>query len=196
MTGRHRDAFFKTSQELSFHEALRLITGADLTYGREACDDPWHVPIIRRELGAATVESSFCGLAEEIDRCLTGLEHCDNLEPLAWRVISACSARTFLGPELASDPELLQARHRELILINRIAARMLSCQRLMRHIDIQPRLLALSDRGSQTNRCRHATRPAHTHHRCSSGSIAPASLSSTRARSCHVSLSDSSLHAT
>mmetsp|Transcript_27490 Transcript_27490/g.64146 ORF Transcript_27490/g.64146 Transcript_27490/m.64146 type:complete len:497 (-) Transcript_27490:209-1699(-) len=114
VTGKYMRTFFANQDALSFDEAIVRTIGAEHTVGSDAVFNPWHVPVLRRELGPSNVESYFRGLPELIERVLSedgvavdGLGVCEDLTPLAWSIVASCSATTFVGPVLGLDPGLL-----------------------------------------------------------------------------------------
>lgn len=121
-SGKLKKQFFESPRTLSFMEAGIQVLKPEFSFGLEAFRNGWHVGIIRREMAFDTVAAFYAGNQACVERCLQqtstdGTKEptaappasvvCADLQALAWKLIAACSARAFVGAELATNPKFL-----------------------------------------------------------------------------------------
>ncbi|KAK3268743.1 hypothetical protein CYMTET_22768 [Cymbomonas tetramitiformis] len=117
LDGIHGQDFFKAPDRvLSFKEAALRFLVPEFTVGRDSITNDFHTGLVRREFNENNVGDFAQHFEEYLQHCFQedlGLKHkgeikqVGDLERLAWRSIAYCSARSFMGPELCTDPEVL-----------------------------------------------------------------------------------------
>jgi cytochrome P450 len=122
LDGTYKDTFFASAaSELSFFDAVMLTVVPQFTIGMDSMLHQWHVPLIRRQMAPNNVTQYYSTLQEQIQRILLqelgslnegeSFEH-DDVQGLTGRIVAACSAVSFLGPQLGQQEEILHVfRH-------------------------------------------------------------------------------------
>jgi cytochrome P450 len=113
----HRDTYFvSNSNELSFQEAVMRVVVPQFTIGMDAILHEWHIPIIRRQMSLQRVsqfystiqEQTIHTLCQELGALKPGESYVHgDIDGLTSRIVAACSAVSFLGPELGREKEIL-----------------------------------------------------------------------------------------
>jgi cytochrome P450 len=122
MDGTYKDTYFASgASELSFFDAVMLTVVPQFTVGMDSMLHQWHVPLIRRQMSPNNVTQYYSTLQEQIRRILLqelgslnvgeSFVH-EDVQGLTGRIVAACSAVSFLGPELGQQEEILHVfRH-------------------------------------------------------------------------------------